>query len=197
MTNEGPTVFAMAIKAVSAAGRGSFPWAPLFDGKRALNADIARDGKREYREPPTPVHGDGRGAAFVAASPCPAVCTGGCGASGATCTIVVTVQKQADIRCPPGRACVVHCAGTQVCADYSIYCAAAQPCTVVCEGDEACSSNTIARGAASALCVECIANGNPGCNSAVCVGACSSHCVGVGGCGGSCLGCAPVAACPR
>jgi hypothetical protein len=42
--------------------------------------------------------------------------------------------------------------------------------------------------------VECLANGNPGCNSANCSGACSLHCVG--GCGGSCGNCTSAPSCP-
>jgi hypothetical protein len=42
--------------------------------------------------------------------------------------------------------------------------------------------------------VECVANGNPGCNSVSCSGACSLSCIG--GCGGSCGNCSSVPSCP-
>lgn len=123
---------------------------------------------------------------------CPTACNGGCG-DGATCTISITSFMTGPLICPPGLGCQVLCMGTQVCTQ-AITCAAGQPCRVSCRGNEACSSTSIDQGSASSLCVECLASGNPGCNSVTCTGFCGLHCVG--GCGGSCGNCARVPSCP-
>lgn len=123
---------------------------------------------------------------------CPPQCNEGC--SGGTCTILVTGgSSQAPIGCPAGFACHVSCRGTQVCTG-TINCASGYACTVSCNGDQACSSSAINQNGATSLCVECIASGNPGCDSVSCAGTCSLACQG--GCGSSCGNCASVPACP-
>jgi hypothetical protein len=117
---------------------------------------------------------------------CPAVCNGGCSASGTKCLINVTTART-NITCPPGFDCRIDCNSNQQVCNGIVQCPAGHVCTLVCRGaGQSCNALDIQKNGATSLCIECSGT-NQCCNSLTCSSTmCTTYCLTASACNGDC-----------
>ena len=94
--------------------------------------------------------------ADASASSCPEACTR-CRGDG-TCVIDCgSGECDADVVCPPDRACEVNCVGAQACESGHVDCSAATSCNITCMGEDACDNGVECAGASCTVLCDGIA----------------------------------------